>query len=317
MSHSSLLRCMPESEHARSPDPLRLKSAGQAGRHRRPAGRRTSSRGPTPSSRPRRTGWPARWRQLGVGIGDKVIWCGPNSPQVVAVMAATRKIGAVAVPLNYRLTAEEAQYIIVHSDAGRRVRRCRVRASVRSPGGGQLGSLRARPRLRRRRRRPACSARTSSPAAPAEPPGEEAEAAGATMIYTSGTTGKPKGALPEHGRPGDRDGADRPHRLHARRRLPHLRPAVPQRPERLHGRRAGPRPDHHRAAQVRPGGLAAAGRHLQGQLDLLGAAADPDRVRAARRGQGPLRPLEHEADAGQRGAVELRAQAGVPGRLSR
>src|SRR6266702_8262999 len=54
---------------------------------------------------------------LGVGAGDKVIWCGPNSPQVVAVMGASRRIGAVAVPLNYRLTAEEAQYIVVHSDA--------------------------------------------------------------------------------------------------------------------------------------------------------------------------------------------------------
>src|SRR5215470_7448704 len=54
---------------------------------------------------------------LGVGPGQKVIWCGPNAPQVVAVVNATRKIGAVAVPLNYRLTAEEAQYIVVHSDA--------------------------------------------------------------------------------------------------------------------------------------------------------------------------------------------------------
>ena len=42
---------------------------------------------------------------LGVGPGEKVIWCGPNSPQVVAVVNATRKLGAVAVPLNYRLTA--------------------------------------------------------------------------------------------------------------------------------------------------------------------------------------------------------------------
>src|SRR5262250_221175 len=56
-------------------------------------------------------------KSVGVGPGHKVIWCGPNSPQVVAVMNATRKIGAVAVPLNYRLTPEEAHYIIVHSDA--------------------------------------------------------------------------------------------------------------------------------------------------------------------------------------------------------
>ena len=32
-------------------------------------------------------------------------------------MNATRKIGAVAVPLNYRLTSQEALYVINHSDA--------------------------------------------------------------------------------------------------------------------------------------------------------------------------------------------------------
>ena len=54
---------------------------------------------------------------LGVGPGEKVIWCGPNSPQVVGVVNATRKLGAVAVPLNYRLTPVEARYIVTHSDA--------------------------------------------------------------------------------------------------------------------------------------------------------------------------------------------------------
>src|SRR5215472_3038390 len=54
---------------------------------------------------------------LGAGPGRKVLWCGPNSLEVVAVMNATRKIGAVAVPLNYRLTPEEALYVINHSDA--------------------------------------------------------------------------------------------------------------------------------------------------------------------------------------------------------
>src|ERR1700722_11986777 len=40
---------------------------------------------------------------LGVGPRAKVLWCGPNSAEVVAVMNATRKIGAGAVPPNYRL----------------------------------------------------------------------------------------------------------------------------------------------------------------------------------------------------------------------
>ena len=54
---------------------------------------------------------------LGLSPGKKVLWCGPNSPEVVAIMSAARKIGAVAVPLNYRLTPEEALYVINHSDA--------------------------------------------------------------------------------------------------------------------------------------------------------------------------------------------------------
>src|SRR5258707_14724020 len=54
---------------------------------------------------------------LGVTPGDKVVWCGPNSRQVVAVVNAARKAGAVAVPLNYRLTPEEALYVIGNSDA--------------------------------------------------------------------------------------------------------------------------------------------------------------------------------------------------------
>ena len=50
-------------------------------------------------------------------LKDRVIWCGQNSPWVVALMAAARKLGAVAVPLNYRLTAEEAAYVVDNSDA--------------------------------------------------------------------------------------------------------------------------------------------------------------------------------------------------------
>ena len=54
---------------------------------------------------------------LGARPGGKVIWCGPNSAPVVVVINAARKIGAVAVPLNYRLTPEEARYVVDHSDS--------------------------------------------------------------------------------------------------------------------------------------------------------------------------------------------------------
>jgi acyl-CoA synthetase (AMP-forming)/AMP-acid ligase II len=132
---------------------------------------------------------------LGASAGKKVIWCGPNSPQVVAVMSATRKIGAVAVPLNYRLTAEEARYVIGHSDA----EIAYVDAEYAHLFAGLVGDL---PKLRH-----VIVVNGTPPdgmlgdaliasASDQQPPELSDELnAGATMIYTSGTTGKPKGAV--------------------------------------------------------------------------------------------------------------------------
>src|SRR5262245_15196586 len=48
---------------------------------------------------------------------DRVVSCGQNSCWLVAMTNAVRKIGAVGVPLNYRLTADEATYVVDNSDA--------------------------------------------------------------------------------------------------------------------------------------------------------------------------------------------------------
>jgi len=132
---------------------------------------------------------------LGSGPGSKVLWCGPNSPEIVAVMNAARKIGAVAVPLNYRLTPEEALYVINHSDAnvayvdrehlplfaGLRGQLEKVRhiIAVGGPPGTPVpdGTL---------------TDADIAAASPAAPPEVDP---GGSMIYTSGTTGKPKGAF--------------------------------------------------------------------------------------------------------------------------
>jgi acyl-CoA synthetase (AMP-forming)/AMP-acid ligase II len=131
---------------------------------------------------------------LGSGPGKKVIWCGPNSPQVVAVMNATRKIGAVAVPLNYRLTPEEALYVVNHSDAEIAyidAENAAMFAAMRSELGrvqhiivfggpvpdGMLGDD------------------DIAAASDQAPDVGDAAGTGGTMIYTSGTTGKPKGAV--------------------------------------------------------------------------------------------------------------------------
>ena len=54
---------------------------------------------------------------LGAVTGDRIVWCGPNSLETIAVVHAARKVGLVAVPLSYRFTADEMAYVIDNSDA--------------------------------------------------------------------------------------------------------------------------------------------------------------------------------------------------------
>jgi acyl-CoA synthetase (AMP-forming)/AMP-acid ligase II len=131
---------------------------------------------------------------LGVRPGDKVIWCGPNSPRIVAAIGATRKIGAVSVPLNYRLTVEEARYVIDHSDASVGY----VDAEHAPMFAALQGGLdRLKHVIVFGGEAPAGMLGEDFVAgAPADPPAADPEETGsATMIFTSGTTGKPKGAV--------------------------------------------------------------------------------------------------------------------------
>jgi acyl-CoA synthetase (AMP-forming)/AMP-acid ligase II len=139
---------------------------------------------------------------LGAGPGRRVLWCGPNSPEVVAVMNATRKIGAVAVPLNYRLTPEEALYVINHSDAAVAYvdhEQAPMFAALRD----QLETVRHIIAVAGDVNRPApdqipagmLTDADISAASASAPDVGDAAGTGGTMIYTSGTTGKPKGAV--------------------------------------------------------------------------------------------------------------------------
>jgi len=131
---------------------------------------------------------------LGVTKGSKIVWCGQNSPGVVTVVNAARKVGATAVPLNYRLSDDEAAYVTDHCDASvvyldaemaplfERIRHLlpKVAHYVVYDGNAPEGML---------------DAAEITSGVPDGPPHVVDASPGDTMIYTSGTTGKPKGAL--------------------------------------------------------------------------------------------------------------------------
>src|SRR6266487_3844632 len=59
--------------------------------------------------------WSAALQALGVKQGDRVVYIAPNSHAQLESFYAVPKIGAVLVPLNYRLTADDFVYLINHS----------------------------------------------------------------------------------------------------------------------------------------------------------------------------------------------------------
>jgi acyl-CoA synthetase (AMP-forming)/AMP-acid ligase II len=139
-------------------------------------------------------------RALGIEQGDRIVWCGPNSLEVITVVHAARKSGLVAVPLSYRFNADEMQYVIDNSDATLvvadadyapliaevRDRLPNVKAFVGFVATAETKTL---PGGFHAWHDVIAGQPTDEPVAPA------ASSVGAQMLYTSGTTGKPKGAL--------------------------------------------------------------------------------------------------------------------------
>jgi fatty-acyl-CoA synthase/long-chain acyl-CoA synthetase len=130
----------------------------------------------------------------------KVVWCGQNSPGLVTMINAARKLGVTAVPLNYRLSDEEAAYVVDHCDA--------TVVYVDAEFAPTFERIRAEiPQVQHVLVFDAAASGHPVPdgfedvdalmaaASPDEPQIPESTEPGATMIYTSGTTGKPKGAL--------------------------------------------------------------------------------------------------------------------------
>lgn len=136
-----------------------------------------------------------RLRAAGVGKGDRVAYLGPNHPAFVETMFAAHVLGAVFVPLNFRLAAPEIDYMLGHSGASVLVYapECApvVRAAERAPGTVVAVGEPAEGEL--------AYEEWLAGGDPAPADTEVALDDVACILYTSGTTGRPKGAMLTHG----------------------------------------------------------------------------------------------------------------------
>src|SRR5258707_10394484 len=61
--------------------------------------------------------WSAALQMFGVRRGDRIAYIAPNTHAQLESFYAVPQIGAVLVPINYRLTADDFVYLINHSGA--------------------------------------------------------------------------------------------------------------------------------------------------------------------------------------------------------
>jgi acyl-CoA synthetase (AMP-forming)/AMP-acid ligase II len=136
-------------------------------------------------------------KKLGVGHGDRVGLLALNEPEYLEMFYGLGKIGAILVPINYRLAGPEMEYIL--NDAG-------VKVFVFGPEYVDIvdsirGNLPAETFLALMDDPPEWA--QSYRALADQEPTDEPELVGGdddvlTILYTSGTTGRPKGAMLTH-----------------------------------------------------------------------------------------------------------------------
>lgn len=127
----------------------------------------------------------------GIGKGDRVALLAPNCAEYFELQFACGRLGAIMLPLNWRLTVPELEYILgdstpkllIHdrSFADQAAKLSKSRLQINHDGGDcDYGSALA----------------AAPPAPPAVPLGHDDIG---MVMYTSGTTGHPKGAIITHG----------------------------------------------------------------------------------------------------------------------
>ena len=135
----------------------------------------------------------AQWLQAqGVAKGDRVTLLTPNCPEVFEAQFACSKIGAICIPLNWRLTVPELEYIL--GDAAPKVL---IYDAKFADAAEQLINLCSLPtHLRLDSEDAACAYKQAQVAMDGNYQAVECTHDDVAMImYTSGTTGHPKGAM--------------------------------------------------------------------------------------------------------------------------
>jgi len=141
--------------------------------------------------------WSAALQKLGVRQGDRVAYIAPNTHAQLESFYAVPQIGAVLVPINYRLTADDFAYIVnhcgatvlcVHSDYLQAI------DSIRD----QLTSVRHFVALEGTRNGFLDYETLLKESSPRFEKAQIAETDLLTINYTSGTTARPKGVMITH-----------------------------------------------------------------------------------------------------------------------
>jgi long-chain acyl-CoA synthetase len=133
----------------------------------------------------------------GVQTSDRVATLLPNCPELLLTYLACLRLGAIAVPMNYRYRRPEAEYALTHSGAETLIVHCerldelsgidwdKQRIARRFVvGGAGGGGFQPFERLSAEGERP--------------PTASFDESQRAAILYTSGTTAKPKGVVYSH-----------------------------------------------------------------------------------------------------------------------
>ncbi|ALV39880.1 o-succinylbenzoate--CoA ligase [Pseudarthrobacter sulfonivorans] len=138
--------------------------------------------------------------RLGVRRGDRIALLAMNSPEFLEVMLAGAKMGAITVPINFRLSADEVRYVLEDSGATVFVHSAQLAevASAASRGLMLRFVLEIPSSVERAAQASSAYEEFLSTGSTETLERDVAEEDVTLIMYTSGTTGVPKGAMITH-----------------------------------------------------------------------------------------------------------------------